>query len=94
MAFTGKGAVDGSWNIAVVNGVTQTGLYSVDGAVNVFQNPAGGPIGAYAPCGALNVTVPVSPVINRIASNGSLNISVTPFTNGGQRVTVVSGVLV
>lgn len=96
MAFTGKGAADGSWNIAVVNGATQTGLYSVDGAVNVFQSVAAGPIGAYAPCGALNVTVPVTPATSRTAANGSLNIAVTPYTNvgAGQKVTVVSGVLV
>jgi len=93
MAYTGKFAADGSWNVAVVNGATYTGLYSPDGAVNVFQSVTSGPIGLYAPCGAYNVTVPVTPS-GMQAANGSLNISTTPYTNGGQHVTVVSGVLV
>lgn len=97
MAYTGKYAADGSWNIAVVNGSTYTGAISPDGALNVFQSVASGPIGLYAPCGAYNVTVAGTPPggpNSRQAANGSLNISVSPYTNGGQRVTVVSGVLV
>jgi len=97
MAYVGRYAADGSWNVAVVDGSVYTGATSVDGAVNVFQSVAAGPIGLYAPCGAYNVTVAGTPVLAfnpRQAPNGSLNISVSPYTNGGQRVTVVSGVLV
>ena len=97
MAYTGKFAADGSWNVAVVDGSTYTGITSPDGAINVFQSAETGPIGLYAPCGAFNVTIAGAPVLAfnpRQAPNGSLNISVSPYTNGGQHVTVVSGVLV
>lgn len=97
MTYTGKFAADGSWNVSVVDGSVYTGVFSPDGAVNVFQSVASGPIGLYAPCGAYNVTIAGTPPggpNNRQAANGSLNISTTPYTNGGQRVTVVSGALV
>lgn len=96
MAYNGLYAADGGWNITVVDGTVYTGLYAADGSINVFQ-PGAGYQGLYAPCGAYNVTVSPTPVLAfnpRQAPNGSLNVSTTPYTNGGQHVTVVSGVLV
>lgn len=94
MAYTGMYATDGSINIAVVNGATFVGSISVDGALNVFQSVVAGNIGSTAPCGARHVTISGAPTVSRQAPNGSWNISVSPYTNGGQRVTVVSGTLV
>lgn len=94
MAYTGLYATDGSWNIAVVDGTTYVGSTSVDGALNVFQSAVGGNIGSTAPSGARHVTVSTSPTVSVQANNGSMNISVSPYTNGGRHVTVVSGVLV
>lgn len=97
MAYVGRYAGDGSWNITVVNGSVYTGLNAADGSLNVYQSASLNPIGQYAPCGAYNVTVAGTPVLAfnpRQAPNGSLNISVSPYTNGGQHVTVVAGALV
>lgn len=89
-------AADGSMNVTVVDGLTYVGLHAADGSINVILAPGGVYVGAYHPCGAWYVTTaPVAPTIpNPIrAPDGSLNYSKTPFTNGGQHVTVVSGIL-
>lgn len=89
-------AADGSMNVTVVTGSTYTGLYAPDGSVNVIKAPGGTYVGAYHPCGAWWVTLTPSPTIGASpirAPDGSLNVSQSPYTNGGQRVTVVSGSL-
>jgi hypothetical protein len=89
-------AADGSMNVTVVDGLSYTGLHAADGSINVILAPGGTYVGAYHPCGAWYVTVAPVEVTrpNPIrAPDGSLNVSVSPYTNGGQRVTVVSGSL-
>lgn len=88
-------ASDGSINLTVVSGSSFTGVYANDGSYNVVVSP-GTYVGAYHPCGALYVTVAVSPTTGALpirAPDGSLYVSVSPYTNGGQKVTVVSGSL-
>jgi hypothetical protein len=89
-------AADGSWNVSVVDGLTYTGLYAADGSYNVAIAPGGTYVGAYHPCGALWVTTTPAPAVGgspRNAPDGSLYVSQTPYTNGGQSVTVVSGII-
>lgn len=89
-------ASDGSINVSVVSGSSYTGLYAADGSINVIKAPGGTYVGAYHPCGAWWVNVATSPAVgaNPIRNvDGSLNVSTSPYTNGGQRVTVVSGSL-
>ena len=96
MAWVGKYAADGSWNVSVVPGNAYTGFFANDGSVNVVISPGGSFVGANAPCGGLYITKAPAPSIGGLpfqAPDGSLNVSQTPFTNGGQKVTVVSGVI-
>ncbi len=89
-------AADGSLNVSSVNGLTYTGLYAADGSINVVVSSGASYVGAYHPCGALNVTDAPAPSIGALpmrAPDGSLNVSQSPYTNGGQRVTVVSGTI-
>lgn len=93
MSIQGFYAADGSMNVTVVSGDSTPGLYAADGSINVAVSPGSGFIGAYAPSGAWYVTVaPVNATSIR-APDGSLYVSVSPYTNGGQHVTVVSGSL-
>lgn len=89
-------AANGSMNVTVVDGTSYTGLYAADGSINVVVSPGGTYVGKYHPCGAWYVTVATSPSVGALpvqAPDGSLFVSETPFTNGGIRVTVVSGSL-
>lgn len=89
-------AADGSMNVTVVTGASYTGLYAPDGSINVIKAPGGTYVGAYHPCGAwwVSVATPASVGANPLRNvDGSLNVSEAPYTNGGQRVTVVSGTL-
>jgi hypothetical protein len=89
-------AADGSMNVTVVDGVSYTGLYAADGSINVIKSTGLVYVGAYHPCGAWWVTLSPTPSTypNPVrAPDGSLNVSESPYTNGGQRVTVVSGSL-
>jgi hypothetical protein len=89
-------AVDGSLNVSVVDGSVYTGLYAADGSYNVFVVDGTTYVGAYAPCGAWNVrTAPVPAVGAQTISSpeGGLYVSQTPYTNGAQRVTVITGVI-
>lgn len=89
-------AADGSMNVTVVSGASYTGLYAVDGSINVIKAPGGSYVGAYHPCGAWWVTVTAAPSVGASpirAPDGSLNVSENPYTNGGRRVSVVSGSL-
>lgn len=90
--MSGYYAADGSMNVTVVSGTTGTGLYARDGSINVVKS-SGSANGAYHPCGALWVTVATSGGHPLRAPDGSLYVSESPYTNGGQRVTVVSGSL-
>lgn len=91
--MSGVYASDGSMNITVVSGTTLTGTYASDGSINVVVSTGLVFVGAYHPCGAWWVTVAPSGVHGIRAPDGSLYVSETPFTNDGQRVTVVSGSL-
>lgn len=85
-------AADGSMNITVVDGNTYTGIYAPNGSINAVVSDGSSYVGAYHPCGAWWVTV--SSGENTIkAPDGSLYVQETPYTTGGQRVTVVSGSL-
>ena len=90
-------AADGSINGTIVSGSTYTGVYAADGSINMIVSPGSTYVGAYHPCGAWWIThVPSSPAteVPWRAKDGSLYIDVTPYLNkGGQRVTIVSGVL-
>jgi hypothetical protein len=96
VAYTGLHAADGSINIAIVSGAAYTGSISVDGAQNAIVAPGGSYVGSTHPCGAIYITnspAPVGGIPNPIrAPDGSLNCSVSPYTNGGQHVTTVAGV--
>lgn len=86
-------ASDGSINISVVDGSTYTGLQASDGSYYVVVSDGSTWRGTHHPCGGWWVTV--SPTNNNYlyASDGSYNVSETPFTNNGMHVTVVSGSL-
>lgn len=89
-------ASDGSVNVTVVSGSTYTGLFAADGSYNVIKAPGNAYVGASHPCGAWYVTVAISPTVGALpwrAPDGSLYVSVSPYTNGGEHVTVVSGSL-
>lgn len=89
-------AADGSINVTVVDGSSYTGLYAADGSVNVIKSTGSAYVGAYHPCGAWWVTLTPAPSTGGApirAPDGSLNVSTSPYTNGGQKVTVVSGSL-
>lgn len=91
-------AADGSLNVTVVNGATYTGLYAADGSYNVFVVDGTVYVGEYAPCGAWNVRTAPAPAAGsgaqtQTSPEGGLYVSQTPYTNGAQRVTVVSGVI-
>ena len=95
--MSGLYAADGSYNVTVVSGSTYTGLYAADGSYNVVVSNSSVYAGLYNPCGAYNVLVVPTPPAGQenpiYAPNGSLYVSQTPFTNGGMKVTVVSGSL-
>jgi hypothetical protein len=85
-------AADGSLNITIVSGAARTGVYAADGSVNTVVSDGNDARGAYHPCGAWWIAV--APTIKGFrAPDGSMNVSATPYTGGGQRVTVVSGSL-
>ena len=86
-------AADGSMNVTVVGGVNYTGLYAADGSMNVVQTVGTGNDGYYSPRGAANVTLYTTGPVSRKAKSGSLYVSKTPYVQGTQRVTVVSGTL-
>lgn len=89
-------AADGSWNVTVVDGLTYTGLAAADGSYNVAVSDGVAYKGAYHPCGAWWVITAPAPAVGaqtRTAPDGSLYVTQSPYTNGGQRVTVVSGVI-
>lgn len=95
MAYVGKYAANGSYNITVVTGSSYTGLYAADGSINVIVAPGGSYVGAYHACGAWYVTVSPGTLVPIRAPDGSLYVVVAaaPSTNTGQPVTVVSGSL-
>lgn len=84
---------DGSMNVTIVDGTELVGLFATDGSMNVIQSD--GSLGARTdPCGAMRVTVSdttANPSGSIHAPDGSLYVCETPFTDGGQKITVVSG---
>lgn len=90
-------ASNGSMNVTVVAGTSYTGLYAADGSTNVVETGGITPYaGAYAPCGALNVSLYTTGISPIRAADGSLVVDKTgtmPPQNTGQPVTVVSGSL-
>lgn len=89
-------AADGSLNVSVVDGSAYTGLYAADGSYNVFVVDGSTYVGAYAPCGAWNVRTAGAAVTGAQtirSPEGGLYVSQSPYTNGAQRVTVVSGTI-
>lgn len=93
MAVQGIRATDGSINIAVVDGSTRTGVQNASGHVNVVVSDGLTVKGAHHPCGAWWVTESTAGYHGIRAPDGSLYVSVSPYTTIGQRVTVVSGAL-
>lgn len=80
--MAGLYAPDGVIYVTAVSGATVTGLYSIDGALNVVVDGAGS--GLYHPCGALNVTTATGTApLPRYAPDGSLYVQVSPFTLTG-----------
>lgn len=86
-------ATDGSLNIAVVSGAARTGIQDASGNVNVVVSDGLSVKGAHHPCGAWWVTASPAGYHGIKAPDGSLYVSVSPYTTIGQRVTVVSGSL-
>lgn len=86
-------AADGSTNITVVDGSTQTGIYAADGSFNCIVSDGLSFKGRYHPCGAFYVTSSPGGINSSRAPDGSLYVQESPYTSGGMKVTVVSGVL-
>lgn len=89
-------AADGSINITVLAaGSGNVPIYAADGSINVVKTDGTtGNVGAYDSSGAWNVAVsPTAVQIPARSPNGSLYVQTTPYTAGGQKVTVVSGSL-
>ena len=84
---------DGSIRVTVVDGLTRVGTYAADGSWNVIEapGPATTKVGVYHSCGARYVTLQAVAVSSIYAPDGSLNVSVTPYVSGTQKVTVVAG---
>ncbi len=58
-----------------VDGTSLTGLWAADGTINVFDATSSGIVGAYHPCGALNITiVDGTSFVKHYAANGSWNV--------------------
>lgn len=89
--MSGIFASDGSWEVNVVAGSSYTGLFGTNGAINVISSPGNVYVGTYHPCGALYVTDCTQGQLTIYAKDGSLNVSVSPYQSGTQKVTVVSG---
>lgn len=87
-------ASDGSLNVTVVAGSSYTGIYAFDGSINVILSPGNTYVGAYHPCGAWWISNSTPPSVGALpirAPDGSLYVSISPYTYGTQKVTVVSG---
>lgn len=86
-------AADGSINITIVDGATRVGRYAPDGSWYAVVDPT--PRGLNNPCGALNITEATgTDPVSVYSPKGFLRVSTSPYTpTGGQRVTVISGVL-
>jgi len=92
--MAGLYATDGSLNITVVDGSTNTGLYATDGSYNVVVSTGTSAAGKVQhPCGALFVFPVTASTQNYYNNDGSINITTTPYPYTAQRVTVVSGSL-
>lgn len=76
--------------VTVVDGSTFVGRYAPNGSLNVQEAPGTSPVGALAPCGALYVTVALSPPQSIYAPDGSIYVSETP-SGGALHVEVTSG---
>lgn len=88
---TGFYAQDGSMRVTVVAGTSWTGVFAADGSINVKLRTS--EYGTYHPCGAILVSVSTSPSDGWFAPWGAWYVRETPYTNGGSKVTVVSGSL-
>jgi hypothetical protein len=86
-------AADGSINVTVVNGSTYVGRYAPNGSMNVVSRTEGTYTGIHHPSGAMNVVLSNSPSKKGRSPGGGPYVAVSPYTNGGDRVTVVSGAL-
>jgi len=95
MAYVGKLAANGSYNVTVVDGTVYTGLYAADGSINVIKSPGGVYVGAYHPCGAWWVSLTPGTLVPLRAPDGSLYVDDVSSSNinSGQLVTVVTGTL-
>jgi len=91
--MAGVYAADGSMNITVVSGLAKTGVYAANGSINTVVSDEIGWAGAYHPCGAWWVVSAPSTKVGYRAPDGSMYVSVSPYTSKGQRVTVVAGSL-
>lgn len=86
-------AANGSTNVTVVNGSTYVGRYAPNGSLNVVSRTEGTYTGIHHPSGAMNVVLSNSPSKKGHSPGGPAYVAVSPFTNGGERVTVISGAL-
>jgi len=84
-------ATDGSLNVTVVDGTTWVGRIAKDGSLNVFQVDGSTWTGRNHTSGAVNVVVIASGEYDINNKCGAVNVSVSPYITGTQRVTVVSG---
>lgn len=67
----------------VVDGTVWTGLYAPDGSFNVVEAPGDEPVGIYHPCGAFWVTISADEHFPVYADDGSYNIALTVWEDGG-----------
>lgn len=82
-------------NITVTSGEDFSGIYAVDGSINVTiaPNPVVSYIGAQHPSGSLYVTYTETDVSSIRALDGFLYVTTAPYVSGAAKVTVISGSL-
>lgn len=85
-------AADGSWNISAETAANNRGKQAGHGGLNMSKTSAGG-VGIHGPSGQMRITYTATNVNSRYAPDGSLYVTTTPYVQGAQRVTVVSGAL-
>lgn len=84
-------AADGSINVTQVSGAAYVGRYAPDGSMNVFISSGTSPVGKTHASGAQQIVRNLSGTQHYHHGDGSTLIQTTPYTLGGQRITIVSG---
>jgi len=87
MAYVGRYAIDGSWNVRTVTGASYVGLFNADGCINVIASAGQAPL--THPCGAYRITTSPGTLVPRGAPDGSIYVNSVGASDGSQKVTFV-----